>query len=83
MPGQIQKWGNSLAIRIPKRLADELSWDQNTLVEERIIDGKLVIEAVKRPRPTYTLAQLLEGMTPDHLHGEIQTGKAIGKEEDW
>jgi antitoxin MazE len=79
MPGQIQKWGNSLAIRLPKRIADELAWNQQTKIHETIVDGKLVIEAVQNPTD-YTLEQLLEGVTPDNLHGEVETGPEVGKE---
>jgi antitoxin MazE len=75
---QVQKWGNSLAIRLPKAFAEELAWNQETRVKETIIDGKLVIEAVQPP--VYTLEQLLEGVTENSLHGEISSGPAVGKE---
>lgn len=78
MRGQIQKWGNSLAIRIPKVYADELNWDQATPVQTTIIDGKLIIEAVVKPK--YTLEYLLEGMTPDDEQNEFDTGPAVGNE---
>lgn len=75
---QVQKWGNSLAIRIHKNIARELGWEQDTPVRETIVDGKLVIEAV--PRPTYTLAELLAAMTPENTHEEVETGDAVGNE---
>ncbi len=78
MQNRLQKWGNSLAVRIPKYIMEELNWDQNTRIRERIVDGKLVIEAVQGP--VYTLEELLAGMTPKNMHDEVDTGQAVGKE---
>jgi antitoxin MazE len=75
---RVQKWGNSLAIRIPKKYADKLHWDQTTDVELSIVDGKLITEAVKEPM--YDLEQLLSGVTPDNLHSEVTTGRPVGNE---
>lgn len=74
---QIQKWGNSLAIRIPKPFAVEIGLEQNSTVSVSVIDGKLVLEPVK---PTYTLAELLSQVTPENLHQEVETGAAVGNE---
>ncbi len=78
MIGQIDKWGNSLAIRVPKAIAEQLNWDQKTRVRETIVDGKLVIETVQSP--VYSLEQMLEAVTADNLHAEISTGPALGQE---
>ncbi len=75
---QVQKWGNSLAIRVPKAIAQQLGLEQNTPIRQTIVDGKLVIEAVTGP--SYTLEELLADITPEMLHGEIPTGPAVGKE---
>ncbi len=74
---QIQKWGNSLAIRIPKPFAIEVGLAQNSTVTVSVIDGKLVLEPVK---PTYTLVELLAQITPENLHQEVETGAAVGNE---
>lgn len=74
---QIQKWGNSLAIRIPKPFAVEVGLEQNSTVTVSIVDGKLVLEPVK---PEYTLAELLSQVTPENLHQEVETGAAVGNE---
>ena len=74
---QIQKWGNSLAIRIPKPLAVEVGLEQNSTVTVSIVDGKLVLEPVK---PDYTLTELLSQVTPENLHQEVETGAAVGNE---
>lgn len=74
---QIQKWGNSLAIRIPKPFAVEVGLEQNSTVTVSIVDGKLVLEPVKSE---YTLAELLSQVTPENLHQEVETGAAVGNE---
>lgn len=74
---QIQKWGNSLAIRIPKPFAVEIGLEQNSTVSVSVIDGKLVLEPVK---PVYTLVDLLSQVTPENLHQEVETGAAAGNE---
>jgi antitoxin MazE len=75
----LRKWGNSLAVRIPKRYADELRWGEDTEVHAQVIDGKLVLEAVTSS-PTYTLDELLDRVSPDNLHAEVPTGSAVGDE---
>ncbi len=74
---RIQKWGNSLAIRIPKPFALEVGLEQNSLVAVSIEEGKLLLEPIK---PSYLLEELLAGITQDNLHNEIETGLAIGNE---
>ena len=77
MQTRIQKWGNSLAIRIPKPFALEFGLEQNSLVVVSVSEGKLVLEPVK---PSYSLAELLAQVTKDNLHQEIETGPAAGNE---
>jgi antitoxin MazE len=78
MISQIDTWGNSLGIRIKKSYAEQLGWERGTQIIETIVDGKLVIEAVKKQRPT--LDELIEKMTPENLHGEYDLGPATGNE---
>jgi len=77
MQARIQKWGNSLAIRIPKPFALEVGLEQNSLVVVSISEGKLVLEPVK---PSYSLEELLAQVTKDNLHQEIETGLPVGNE---
>ncbi len=74
----IQKWGNSLAVRIPKPLAEQAHITQGSLVEIKIVDDVLQIKPVAPQQ--YTLAALLEGITEENLHDEVDTGEAQGKE---
>lgn len=78
MRARVQKWGNSLAVRIPKAFALEASLEQDTDVEMHLEEGSLVITPVRQA--SFTLAELLEGVTPDNLHEEIDTGPAVGRE---
>ncbi len=78
MRTRVQKWGNSLALRIPKSFAAEVGLQKETSVEISLADGKLVITPVAEPN--LTLKQLLAKVTKDNLHHEIDTGPAIGNE---
>jgi len=80
MQARIQKWGNSLALRIPKSFAQEVGLDQGATVNVSLEDGKLVVVPVSEP--PLTLDQLLEQITEDNIHHEIDTGPAVG-EEAW
>ncbi len=78
METRVQKWGNSLALRIPKPLATEVGLEHNSLVELSLVDGKLVITPVVKP--ALSLEHLLAQVTEDNLHGEVDTGPAMGGE---
>jgi antitoxin MazE len=78
MKSCVQKWGNSLALRIPKSFAGEVGLQKDTPVEISLADGKLVISPVTQPKPT--LKQLLAKVTKENLHGEIDTGPRVGNE---
>ena len=78
MKTRVQKWGNSLALRIPKSFATEVGLQRETSVEVSLADGKLVITPVAKPEST--LKQLLAKITKDNLHHEVDTGSAVGNE---
>lgn len=78
MRTRVQKWGNSLALRIPKSFATEVGLERETSVEVSLADGKLVITPIVRPKPT--LRQLLAKVTSENLHHEVDTGSATGNE---
>ncbi len=67
MKGKVQKWGNSLGIRIPRVLAREGAMDADTEVDITSRDGKILISPVRKR--TFTLRQLLSHVTDDNLHG--------------
>ncbi len=78
MQTKVQKWGNSLALRIPKSFALNMNIKQNELVDLSIGDGKLIITPI--PEKEYSLKELLAGVSEDNLHGEFDTGTPVGKE---
>jgi antitoxin MazE len=78
MKTRVQKWGNSLALRIPKSFATEAQLSEGTPVEISLVRGKLVVQALKPKAPT--LDELLRGITDENRHAEWHTGLAAGKE---
>jgi antitoxin MazE len=79
MKTQVQKWGNSLALRIPKAFAADLGLAQDTPVELSLEDGNLVIRPSSTQR--YELSSLLTHVTEANVHGEQSYGDAVGSEE--
>jgi antitoxin MazE len=75
MRTRIQKWGNSLALRIPRAFAAEAGLEQGRSVEISVEDGRLIIAPAAE-----TLEALLADVRPDNLHGEVDTGDAVGNE---
>ena len=78
MKTRIQKWGNSLALRIPKTFAVEVGLENETNVDVALADGKLVITPVIKPG--LDLEKLLTKITVKNLHHEIDTGRVAGRE---
>lgn len=78
MLAKIQKWGNSLALRIPKAFAEETGLDSDSAVEIRVIDGQIHIVPIQNSQ--YELEALLAEVTADNLHEEVDTGNAMGNE---
>jgi antitoxin MazE len=74
MKSRVQKWGNSLAVRIPKSFAVEAGLHANAAV-----DLSLVVVQPVAPHPP-SLEEQLRGITDDNLPGEWDTGPAVGKE---
>ena len=78
MFAKIQKWGNSLALRIPKPFADEAGLDNESMVEIRVVDGEIHI--IPQQETRYELEALLAQVTADNRHGEVDMGDALGNE---
>jgi antitoxin MazE len=78
MKTRVQKWGNSLALRIPKSFAAEAGLQANAPVELSLVDGTLIVK--RTPPQVLTLEELLRGITEDNVPGEWDTGPAAGKE---
>jgi len=78
MRTKVQKWGNSLALRIPKPYAEEVGLRPDTPVEVSLQQGKLVVSRAEVF--AFSLQELLQGITPQKLHREVDTGTAVGNE---
>ncbi len=78
MRTRVQRWGNSLAVRIPKSFAAELQLDHDSEVDLTLVDGKLAVMPVQSP--VFTLEQLLNDVTAGNLHQEVETGARVGQE---
>jgi len=75
---RIQKWGNSLGLRIPRSFAADVEVEAGSTVDIRVENGDLVIRPVRRRQ--YVLSELLEGVNSGNLHEEISTGHPVGRE---
>ena len=75
---QVKMWGNSLAIRIPSRIARDLGLSSDSQVE---ITSDGTTATIKRDeQPRLSLEDLVEGITPENIHGEMNWGAPVGNE---
>lgn len=78
MDAVISKWGNSLAIRLPMALVNEVRFKSEQKVSISAKNGRIVIEPVQKVE--YTLDDLVAKMTTKNAHGEVSFGSPMGKE---
>ena len=78
MQVKVQKWGNSIALRIPKSFALETSLKCGSTVNLSLDNGKLIIEPVTPEE--YNLENLLSAVKETNIHKEYSDGKPLGKE---
>lgn len=78
MPTTVQKWGNSLGIRVPKAIAEQANLADGTEVEFETVGGVLTVRPTRRRRK-YKLADLLAQMKGPNPHGEM-FGPPVGRE---
>jgi antitoxin MazE len=78
MKTAVQRWGNSLALRIPRAFAAETKIQDGSEVELSLKGGALVVRPVRRSR--LALNDLLKKVTPANRHDEVQTGVSVGRE---
>jgi len=79
---EFAKWGNSLAVRIPAALAQEVGAREGRPAEITVENGALVLKPIARrkKRRRYTLEELLKGMTKENVHPQTEWGPPRGKE---
>jgi len=78
MKARVQRWGNSLAVRIPKSFAQEVGLEAGSPVDMRLVDGGLLVKRV--PDEAVSLDELLSGVTEANVHAEVDAGPARGGE---
>ena len=79
---EFRKWGNSLAVRIPKALAKAIKVNEGRRAEIKVENGALVLRPIVKParKSRYTLDELLSGMTRDNVPDEVDWGPRRGNE---
>ncbi len=78
MRTRVQKWGNSLAVRIPKAFAAEIGLKEDVAVDLKLSNGRLLVEPALPSQPS--LASLVRRITKKNLHDEVETGAPVGRE---
>jgi antitoxin MazE len=77
MKATVQKWGNSLAIRIPKNISKDTGVSEGSNMDIIVENGNIILS----PSPKeYSLKELLREITNDNIHSEVSTGNYIGGE---
>lgn len=74
----VQKWGNSLALRIPRSVAKDIRLHQGSVVDMTLVAGKIVVKPRRQRR--YALAELLRGVTKRNRHVALDWGGRVGQE---
>jgi antitoxin MazE len=78
MGTSIARWGNSLAVRLPKAVAEKAGLSEGDPIDVKVSGtGDIVL---RRTRRRYTLDELVAGITPENRHEEIDFGPPVGKE---
>jgi len=78
MQTKVQKWENSLALRIPRSFAAEAQVEEGSTVDVSVENGSLRVRPVRARR--YVLRELLRKVTPRNLHAEVESGGRVGRE---
>jgi len=78
MKTQLSRWGNSLAVRIPKHVVSAAKWKAGDDIEMEVEDSGAV--KLQRPTKKLTLKELVDGISPDNIHGEVDWNEPRGNE---
>jgi len=81
MTRTIQKWGSSLALRIPGALARDMHLSPGSMVEMTIVDSKIIIKSEGQRK--LSLSKMLKSITNKNRHLEGNCGGAAGREMFW
>jgi len=78
MPTKVQKWGNSLAVRLPREMAEKFELGEGSPVVIRPERRGIVIKPAKKQK--LSLRELVARITPENRHKEVDWGKPRGRE---
>lgn len=78
MVTRVQKWGNSLGVRLPKSAAQEAHVRNGSPVDVRVKNGEIIVHPVRRAH--FSLGELLKGVRPGNIHTELDAGAPRGRE---
>ena len=78
MQTKIQKWGNSLGLRIPRSFAAEAQVEEGSTVDLSVENGRLLVRPLRTRK--YALGNLLKKVNPRNVHREVSTGEPVGRE---
>lgn len=78
MQTRVQKWGNSLGVRIPRGLAEEVGLVAGTEESLSSEDGQLIVKPALPKR--FSLDELLAGVSESNFHASVDSGSAVGAE---
>jgi antitoxin MazE len=74
---RVVKWGNSLAVRIPKTVAERARLTEGDSIFIEALDGQVTLRPARK---ISTLEELVAKITPENCHEEIEWGPGVGKE---
>lgn len=80
MQTRIERWGHSLAVRIPQAFANEAHLTEGAPVELALAERRLIVTPLA---PRYSLAELVDGITPENRHAETDWGGPQGRLAGW
>jgi len=78
MHAKVQKWGNSLALRIPKAFAVDTQLENDSMVDISVVEGQIIVKPLGKPE--WALEELLAGINQENIHNEVDTGNVTGNE---
>ncbi|MBF8297294.1 MAG: transcriptional regulator/antitoxin MazE [Bacteroidetes bacterium] len=78
METRVQKWGNSLAVRLSKHVVRESKIREGTTVAIGVDEGKIILDV--KGKKQYSLRKLLARVKRTNIHREFESGPPVGKE---
>lgn len=71
----VGRWGSSLAVRIPRAVAEQCGVSEGSAMEMEVRSGRIVMR-----KNNYDLADMVERITPENVHSEVDFGGPVGEE---